>query len=148
MAVSIKWIYPPNYSGTASVRGQRRIVVEFRGDALTASESAVTKLDVSTLKAPSGKTCLRVSLEKLEANITNFDYIQLYWDHDTPVPITSLGSGYTHMCMKKGGGLVDPGPVAELKGDVKLTSVIDPIAVAAGNYASYNILCTFRLKDK
>ena len=148
MAVSVYWIYPPNYAGTPPARsGWRRITVEFRGDDLSASETAVKKIDISTLQAASGLACKRMALEKLSANIHNFDYIRLYWDHNTPVPIISLAEGFTKLDARGGGGLVDPGPTSEAKGSVMLTSIIDPIAVAAGNKASYSIKCTFRLKD-
>lgn len=125
-------------------------MIELRGDDLSASESDVTKLDISTLKAASGKECLSTSIEKIESNITNIDYVQLYWEHAAAdVPIVSLGSGYSKLCMREGGGLVDPGASTGAgEGDIKLSSIIDPIAVAAGNKGSYVIKLTIRLKDK
>ena len=102
-------------------------------------ESAVVKIDISTLTGPNGRAPTAVKIEEMRWNIQGFNSVRLFWDHTTDDEIAVLS----------GVGAVDYGPLSGLMdprstggtGDVLLTTN----GAAVGN--TYDIAIRVRLKD-
>lgn len=93
-------------------------------------ESAIAKVDKSTLTGLTGAEPTHLALELLEANIAGFKAVTLLWDHaTTDVVIVNLPTGNTemHFCESC---LEDPAPGTDAgTGDILLTTNTN----AAGN---------------
>lgn len=104
-------------------------------------ETAVTKVDKSTLFSTAGIEPVALNVHRLEANVAGFNAVRLYWDHTTAQTIAVLGAGHTVLDFTGQGlpsldfslALLDP-QTAGGTGDILLTSL-----GAAAN-ASYDIL--------
>ena len=68
----------------------RRAILKFTNISDSTGETAVVKVDVSTLTSYQGKACTSVNIEKLEA-ITDGMGVDMLWDATTDVVIMTLG---------------------------------------------------------
>lgn len=140
--VKTKWIYPPNWDGGFDDnRGTRKWIVQLMCLSDGTGESAVRKIDISTLFLPDGSTPTRSIIEKIEYDASGYTALRLYWDRTPPETIAFLGgSGSAELDYTNEGGNVDPGEAGDGTGDIMLTTT----GYTSGD--SYNIKFTFRLK--
>jgi hypothetical protein len=119
--------------------GRRRYAARFTNVSDGTGESAVVKIDKSTLVGPDGTEPSRLVIEELVWNIQGFTSVRLFWDHTTDDEIDVLSGGgsrnYTEV-----GGLVDPASAGGT-GDIVLTTA------GAVSGATYDISIVVRLKD-
>ena len=119
--------------------GNRRRVVRLTNVSDGTGESAVTKVDISTLSLKNGVAPTAVAVEGIVYNIQGFSSVRLFWDHTTNDEISVLsGSGvkdYTNV-----GGLMDPRSAGDT-GDILLTTA----GGASGSV--YDITLFLKLKD-
>ena len=105
-------------------------------------ESAVVKIDKSTLTGPDGTEPGRIVIEEVTYSVNGFEGVKLLWDHNTDDEALMLsGSGYYDF--RPSAGLIDPASTGGT-GDLLLTTVSTG-AGAAGD--SYDIYLICRLKD-
>ena len=104
-------------------------------------ESAVKKVDISTLTGATGSAPLHLAIERIDSNIAGFKYVSLSWDHAaTDVVAVVLPTGYQELEMCKS-RMEDPAPSTDTDGntgDILLTTNTN----AVGN--SYNIRVRFK----
>jgi len=138
--VAIKYVYPPNYDTTSppSVGGSRRYVVNLTNMSDGTGESAVAKVDISTLRMPDNSTPTSVAVEKIEYQIAGFTSVLLYFDHTSDVLIAALPPGSGCLDWTKSGGMIDNGSGGA--GDILLTTE------GAAVEAAYTITLTVRPK--
>lgn len=97
-------------------------------------ESAVVKIDKSTLTNSNGVEPIAINITSIRWAIQGFSYIKLLWDHTTDdVAMILSGNGYDDF--SDGGGLRDPRSTGTT-GDLLLTSV------GAASGATYDITIT------
>jgi len=102
-------------------------------------ESAVVKVDISTLTGPDGTPPTAVKLLEASWAIQGFVSVRLHWDHTTDDELKVLtGVGYDNYTAI--GGLMDPRSTGGT-GDILFTTN----GGVAG--ATYDISLTFQLKD-
>lgn len=129
-AVDVKYI----------LKGSRRCTVRLTNISDATGESAVVKVDVSTLTGPSGEAPSHVIVERIEGMVQGFNSVQLFFDATTDDELAVLGTGYSYFDWTDVGGSVDPRSTGST-GDIVLTTI------GAGATATYDITITFRLKD-
>ena len=116
----------------------RRYIVRFLNVYVDTGESAVVKVDKSTLTASNGAEPRDLIIDEIEWTIQGYTYIKLLWDHTTDDEIAVLtGTGYRNYWSS--GGLKDPRSAGGT-GDVVATTV----GTTAGN--SYDITINCRLQ--
>lgn len=119
--------------------GKRHIVKRYTNVSDATGESAVTKLDISTLTGPDGTAPTAVGIVEMVWNIQGFTSVRLFWDHTADDEIAVLsGNGYRDY--SDTGILMDPRSSGGT-GDVLLTTA------GAASGATYDITIKFRLKD-
>lgn len=97
-----------------------RYVVRFQNASDGTGESAVTKVDVSTLTTASGSTPTYTTVYRIEYSVSGFNYVTLYWDATADDEIATLsGQGVIDVSME--GGITDPKSTGTT-GDIKLTT--------------------------
>lgn len=119
--------------------GERRAAYRLTNVCDGTGESAVVKLDISTLVGPDGVNApTKVAIEQLEWSIQGFTSVRLFWDHTTDDEIAVL-SGQGFKDYRDFGGLLDPASAGGT-GDIVLTT--------AGNTAgsTYDITLVVKLK--
>lgn len=117
---------------TVLFSGSQRYAVRLTNISDGTGESGVVKVDKSALGAN------KLAIEEIEWGIQGFDYVALYFDHDTDDEAAVLsGNGYKDY--RGFGGLVDPNSTGGT-GDIILTTG----GAAAG--ASYDITLHVKLK--
>jgi hypothetical protein len=86
-------------------------------------ETSVKKIDLTDIEMP-GKPGVHpqsLSLEKVEANVNGFTYIELEWDRDpSDITMVVLPAGHTDLCLKE--KMQDPNHGQSGTGDILLTS--------------------------
>lgn len=107
----------------------RRHVVQLLNDSDGTGESAVVKVDVSSLLGDPDT----VSIREVEYSIQGFSAVKLYFDATSDSPALYLGAGNGYKDFRLVGGLHDP-KATGYTGDLVLTTE----GAAAG--ASYDIL--------
>lgn len=118
--------------------GERHYAVQLTCESDGTGESAVQKVDISTLDAPrnpeDGSTtpCTYTNIDKIVYQVNGFNSVSLDWDHTTDDNIAIL-SGNGWIDYTKYGGNTDP-QSAGGTGDILLTSN------GAISGASYNIV--------
>lgn len=116
--------------------GDRNYTIHMQGVSDGTGESAVTKIDISTLSFSNGVTPVMLKLQEVEYDIQGFSSVQLKWDATTDDEMVTLaGNGYKNF--EDVGGLKDPQSTG-YTGDVKLTSN------GAVSGASYDIIAKFK----
>lgn len=120
--------------------GQKRYVIHLQNKSDGTGESAVTKVDISTLTGPDGTVPTSATLMEVDYDIGGFSSVQLFWDATTDDEMVTLpvGSGYKSFIGV--GGKKDP-KSSGTTGDVKLTTV------GASSTATYDITLHFKLED-
>lgn len=120
-------------------KGTRRAAYRFTNVSDSTGESAVIKVDISTLTGPNGSAPTATVIEQLEWSIQGFTSVRLFWDGDTDDEIAVLsGSGFKDY--KEFGGMADPRSAGGT-GDILITTA------GATATSTYDITVTFRLKD-
>ena len=118
--------------------GTRRRVVRLTNVSDGTGESAVVKVDKSTLTGPDGTEPTKLVVEKIEYATSGMQ-VRLFWDHTTDDEIAIL-DGHGCMDWSAVGGLVDPASAGET-GDIVLTTS----GHTSGD--TYTITLYLRLKD-
>lgn len=103
-------------------------------------ESAVAKVDISTLRDPRGAVATYTAIDRIEYNIQGFTSVRLFWDHTTDDEIAVLPTGSGVLDWSVAGGNVDPKTTGGT-GDVLLTTA------GAVSGATYDITIWVRLKS-
>lgn len=117
--------------------GPRLYTARFTNISDGTGESAVIKVDISTLKDANGNPPTRVAIEEIQWTIQGFSSVRLLWDHTTDDLIDVLaGNGYRDYSYT--GALGDPASAGGT-GDILLTTA------NAISGATYDILLTIRL---
>lgn len=116
-----------------------KYVVQIQNQSDGTGESAVVKVDKSTLTGPDGSEPGKLVLERVQGNVNGMQ-VRLLWDHDTDDELLTLGPGDYDLDFRSVGGLRDPAS-AGATGDVLLTT----IGHTSGD--SYDLTLTFRKKD-
>lgn len=126
-------------TNTTLFAGTRRRAVQLTNVSDGTGESAVIKVDKSTLIGPNGLEPSKLVIEEIIWSVKGFDAITLAWDHTTDdtaeVMSGNGGRDYTYL-----GGLADPASVGGT-GDLVLTTI------GAAASAVYDITLILRLKD-
>jgi len=100
-------------------------------------ESAVIKINVSDFTNAEGSTATSAKINRIEYDVSGFDYVHAYWDHTSDVTIAVLaGQGVRDFSYF--GGFPDPGTGGT--GDVTFTTN----GGAAGS--AYDITIYFEVK--
>jgi len=121
--------------------GTRRKIYQFTNVSDGTGESAVVKVDISTLTGPNKSAPpSKLVVEAIDYNIQGFTSVTLYFDATTDDEIAVLPAGSGVVDFTYGGGLVDP-QSSGATGDIVLTTT-----GAAAN-ASYDITLYVRLKE-
>ena len=102
-------------------------------------ESAVKKVDVSTLTGPTGRAGLYLVLEEIKWDVQGFTSVRLLWDATTDDEIAVL-SGRGLVSYRDVGGMVDPKSTGYV-GDILLTTA----GTTSGN--TYDITMVLRVKE-
>lgn len=103
-------------------------------------ESAVAKVDISTLTGPNGAAPSYTKIREISWSIQGFTSVRLFWDHTTDDEIAVLGTGTGYMDWTGVGGLIDPKSSGGT-GDILLTTA----GTTSGN--TYTITIVVELKD-
>lgn len=119
----------------------RRYVARFTNVSDATGESAVVKVDKSTLVATDGLEPYRLILDYAKWSIQGFTSVRLFFDHTTDDEIAVLGTGAGERSYWESGGLKDP-LSAGGTGDVLLTTA------GAASGATYDIELNFRLEPR
>jgi hypothetical protein len=120
--------------------GSRRYAVHLTNESDGTGESAVTKIDISTLIGPDGTAPSYTVVEEVRYNVVGFNYVVLEWAHTTNDEIAVCGTGADYMDFTGLGGLVDPKSTGGT-GDIVLTTD------GGGDGSGYDITIVLRLKD-
>ena len=119
--------------------GTRHYIVHLTNESDGTGESAVSKIDISTLTGPDGTAPTKTSIMEIDYAVSGFNYITLAWDHTTDdVAMVLKGNGYVNF--EADGGLVDPASTGGT-GDILLTTD------GSADGSSYDIRIKIRLKD-
>jgi len=118
--------------------GKRKYVIRLTNVSDGTGESAVVKVDKSTLTGLNGLEPSKLIVEKIEGTCDGM-MARLFWDHTTDDEIAFVGGQFCHD-WTSAGGLVDPGSSGGT-GDILLTTT----GHTAGD--SYCITLTLRKKD-
>ena len=124
-------------------KGTRRATLTLTNISDGTGESAVAKIDVSTLVGPDGTAPTYVVIEDVTWDIQAFTYVTLAFDATTDDTFLLASAGQGYHDFTNGGqiaGLTDP-KSSGTTGDVVLTTT----GAAAG--ATYTITINFKLKD-
>lgn len=99
--------------------GKRYYVVHLQNNSDGTGESAVAKVDISTLTAADGQTCTYTAIDTIQGQVWGGE-VQLLWDHTTDDEIALL-SGFVNVDWSHEGGNVDPRTTGGT-GDILLTT--------------------------
>lgn len=126
-------------NSTVIFSGKRRYTIQLQNVSDGTGESAVQKIDISTLTGTQGTAPTRLALEEIRWNIQGFTSVQLLFDATTDDEMATLsGNGYANY--RDVGYVQDPLSTGTT-GDIMLTT-----NGAAAN-ATYDITASFILKD-
>lgn len=118
--------------------GTRHMVMNFTNLSDGTGESAVTKIDKSTLVGPNGLEPSFLMIEDVQFNLYGMA-VRIYVDATSPLTLLQLGEGTGDLNYKHAGGLSTK--AAGATGDILFTT-----AGATAN-DSYDITIKFRLHD-
>lgn len=88
--------------------GNRRYTAHFTNESDGTGESAVTKVDISTLTDGAGEIATSSTIDLIEYSVSGFNYVTLEWEHTTNDEIAVL-SGQSAADWNAFGGKTDPG---------------------------------------
>jgi len=122
--------------------GTRKRVYMFTNISDGTGESAVTKIDRSSLTGPNGLAPTYLIIEEIQWSIQGFASVRLFWDDGTDDEIVMLAPGNGVASWVAVGGLKHPQvPGDATEGDLLLTTN------GAQSGATYTITMVVRLKD-
>lgn len=122
--------------------GARKKVYRLTSISDGTGESAVVKIDRSTLIGPNGAVPTNIVIEEMQWSIQGFASVRLFWDQATDDEIVMLAPGNGVATWVAVGGLKCPTtPTSAAEGDVILTTN------GAQSGATYTITLVVRLKD-
>lgn len=99
--------------------GAYRRAVHLTNESDGTGESAVAKVDISTLTTSDGRTCTKTAIDMIEYQVSD-GYAVLEWNHSTPDEIAVLrGNGVIDW--RDVGGKTDPGASGGT-GDIQITT--------------------------
>lgn len=127
-------------NSTVLQSGGRRHIVQIMNISDGTGESAVIKVDRSTLVNNDGIEPAKMALEEITWSIQGFTSVRLAWDHTADDELVTLSTGNGYFNFKDIGCLQDPASAGGT-GDIVLTT-----AGAVAN-ATYDITLVVRLKD-
>lgn len=119
--------------------GPNKYVARFTDVSDGTGESAVVKVDISTLRGPNGQVPVAIALLEVLWSIQGFTSVRLFWDHTTDDEIIVLGSGNGYNDFSGVGGLHDPRSAGGT-GNVLFTTA------GAASGATYSITLVMRLE--
>lgn len=99
--------------------GTRKYIINIKNLSDGTGESAVTKVDISTLTGPKGVAPSKVAVEKITGQCTGMA-VKLYYDRTTPVNIAVVDGGEVELDYSYAGGMRDTG--TGNTGDILLTT--------------------------
>jgi len=122
----------PDTVDSKVIHNGRRYAVHLTNVSDSTGESAVAKIDISTLTDTNGAVCTAFVIDRIEYNIQGFTSVRLFWDHtaDDEIAVLPAGSGVLDWSVL--GGKADPKSDGGT-GDVLLTTA------GAVNGATYDI---------
>ena len=126
-------------NSTVIIDGDRNYVIHMDNVSDGTGESAVTKIDISTLTLSDGTVPSMLKLMEVQYAIQGFTYVQLLWDATTDDEIVTLPTGSGVISFDGIGGKADPQSTGTT-GDVMLTTA------GAASGASYDITAVFKKK--
>lgn len=117
--------------------GKRKYIVRLTNVSDGTGESAVIKVDKSTLTGTNGLEPGRLAVESIQWAMQGFTSVRLFWDHttDDELAMLSLAGFFAYE-----GGLVDPNSAGGT-GDIILTTA------GATSGATYDITLYLKLKE-
>lgn len=118
--------------------GTKDLVVQLLNSSDGTGESAVVKVDISTLTGPNGSAPTSVAVMKIDYDIFGMN-VGLFFDRTTDVKIASLAAGQGCIDYTDVGGFV--GNTAGDTGDIYLTTIGHTLG------DSYNIILHLRKRD-
>jgi len=140
MAVSVNWLYPPNYDVAPPAwdypHGHRRVKVQFIGEEVLTNETNVQKIDISELKNSEGVEVTRTMVESVQYDVSGCDSLKLSWDRNPKATICLLG-GDSRGKLKL--YKVDPGEAGDGTGDILLSTT-------GGQIINYDVTLCLKLK--
>lgn len=101
--------------------GPRSYVVHLTGISDGTGESAVIKVDISTLRLANGLAPTKTAIAEVQWSIQGFSSVRLLWDHNTDDTAVVLGQGNGYMEFATIGNLPDPASAGGT-GDILLTT--------------------------
>jgi hypothetical protein len=113
--------------------GKNRLLVRIANISDGTGESAVVKVDKSTLTNAYGLEPAKLIVMSIHSMVQGFSSIRLYWDHTTDDELAILPAGIAYRDFTEAGGLADPGSAGGT-GDIILTTA------GAVSGATYDIL--------
>ena len=126
-------------NSTVIIDGDRNYVIHMDNVSDGTGESAVKKIDISTLTLSDGTVPTMLKLMEVQYAIQGFTYVQLLWDATTDDEIVTLPTGSGVISFDGIGGKADPQSTGTT-GDVMLTTA------GAASGASYDITAVFKKK--
>ena len=121
-------------------KGTRKAAIKLTNVSDGTGESAVVKVDVSTLVGPDGTAPTYTTVERIEGTVQGFTSVRLFFDATTDDELAVLGTGFNYQDFTDFGGFVDPQSTGTT-GDIVLTTA------GGASGSTYDIIITFRLKD-
>lgn len=118
-------------------QGDKQIVMKFTNISDGTGESAVVKVDVSTLTSFQGKPCIAVQVDKIYATTSGMD-VRMLWDADTDVLIMTIPTNTSQTFNFEDWGGIDNNSGTGKTGDISFTT----IGATSGD--SYSIILYMR----
>lgn len=119
----------------------QRYIVRLTNVSDATGESAVVKVDKSTLVASNGLEPRDLIIDEIEWAIQGFTSVRLFWDHTTDDEIAVLPTGSGYRQYWSDGGLKDPRSAGGA-GDIVLTTA------GAASGATYDIRLNCRFQPQ
>jgi hypothetical protein len=101
--------------------GPRSYVAHLTNISDGTGESAVVKVDISTLKLANGLAPTKTAIAEVQWSIQGFSSVQILWDHTTDDTALVLGQGNGYMEFASLGNIPDPASAGGT-GDILLTT--------------------------
>jgi hypothetical protein len=119
------------------LNGPRNYIVHLTNISDSTGESAVVKIDLSSLALADGRTPAKLTIDEIQYSIQGFTSVRLHYDADTDDEIAILSGDGVKVFP---GGLADPRSTGAV-GDVLLTTA------GAASGATYDITIVARKKN-
>lgn len=122
--------------------GTRHYIVRFTNESDGTGESAVIKVDRSSLTGLNGSTPSHLVVEEIEWSVSGFNYVTVFWEDDDGDEVVDVLTGDGYKDYSRVGGLQKPtAPDAATDGDIKFTTD------GGADGSAYDITLVIKLKD-